>query len=388
MNRYNRRNFFKKTLAAGVLAGAAGSRFSGELSAFEGSVASAADNIPAFQGAEGFGAFSRGGRGGKPVVVSNLKDYIPGKEDPVPGSFRAACEEKGPRTVVFDISGYIELKDHLTLSEPYITISGETAPGGGVCTKNYGLYIATHDVVVRYFRSRPGDEAGRLLDGARSWPVHSLRITPGGRNIILDHCSFSWANDEVCSLGGDGITHITIQWCIISESLNWSTHRKAPHGYGSLIRANGKVSFHHNLFALHRSRSPRPGTYGEGSILFDFRNNLMYKGGSGYTARDPVRMNFMGNYHPDTPFSASGTCDFFEEGNIGRFSGGNRMSEPFEVAPVRTTSANVARREVLNSCGAILPRRDAVDERIIHHVETGSGRLINSADEVGGWPKL
>ena len=342
----------------------------------------------AFPGAEGFGAHSRGGRDGKIIVVSNLKDYIPGKDSVIEGSFRAACEAKGPRIVVFEISGNIGLMDHLTIREPYITISGETAPGGGICTKNYGLYIATHDVIMRYIRSRPGDHVGREQTGGKSWAVHAMRIIPGGRSVILDHCSFSWANDEVCSVGGEGITDITVQWCIISESLNWSTHPKAPHGYGSLIRSNGNVSFHHNLYALHRSRSPRPGTYGEGSILFDFRNNLMYKGGLGYTAADPVRMNFIGNYHPTTPFAATDSCEYYSRGNTGVISGGIKRQEEFDVAPVSTTSAEEAREMIIENCGAILPERDAVDTRVIGYVKTGKGMLINSADEVGGWPEL
>ena len=350
----------------------------------------AGDKIPAFPTAEGAGRFAKGGRGGKVLFVTNLKDYLPGKEEQIPGTLRAACEMKVPRIIIFRISGTIELKAHLKITEPFITIAGQSAPGDGICTKNYGVIIRTHDVVVRHIRFRPGDQIGkgRKKEG-KSWQTAALSIGSPSRNVIIDHCSASWANDEVLSISGAGITDVTVQWCIISESLNDSTHPTGgPHGYGSLIRCNGNVTFHHNLYAFHRSRSPRPGTYGEGSILFDFRNNLMYMGGRGYTSDDPVRMNFVANYHPTTPFKASSTCEYFSDGNIGQIEGGKKRIRSFNVAPVKTTRAEEVREKILESCGAHLPKRDAVDIRVIELVRTGKGMLINSADDVGGWPKL
>jgi hypothetical protein len=228
----------------------------------------------------------------------------------------------------------------------------------------------------------------KLAKSGKKWETDAICIGKPSRNVILDHCSFSWANDEVCSVSGEGITNITVQWCIISESLNKSTHAKGSHGYGSLVRCNGNVTYHHNLYAFHRSRSPRPGTYGEGSILFDFRNNLMHMGGQGYTAQDPVRMNFVGNYHRNTPFKATSTCEYFSSGNDGKMSGGKERKEPYEVAAVTTTSADVAAKAIRESCGAVLPKRDDVDSRIIRMVSNDEGRLIDSADSVGGWPKL
>jgi len=342
-----------------------------------------AENIPAFPGAEGFGAQSRGGRGGKIIFVTNLND------DVRPGSLRAACRAKAPRTVIFRVSGTIELKSTLNIKEPFITIAGQTAPGDGICTKNYGISINTHDVIIRYMRSRPGDEVGRkLAKKGKKWETDAICIGKPSRNVILDHCSFSWANDEVCSVSGEDITDVTVQWCIISESLNNSTHAKGSHGYGSLIRCNGNVSYHHNLYAFHRSRSPRPGTYGEGSILFDFRNNLMHMGGQGYSAKDPVRMNFVANFHRNTPFKATSTCEYFSSENEGKISGGKKRKEPFKVAEVTTTSAETAAKAIIKSCGAILPKRDPVDTRVIQLVKSGKGNLVNSADEAGRWPKL
>lgn len=344
--------------------------------------------LPAFPGAEGAGAGAEGGRGGAVIFVTNLEDYVPGKEAPVAGSLRAAVEAEGPRTILFRLAGTIPLKETLAIRNPYVTIAGQSAPGGGICLKNHAVTISTHDVIVRYLRIRPGDEVGKALARqGKAWSTDALSINTPSRDVIVDHCSMSWANDEVCSVSGADITNVTVQWSIISESLNESTHSKGSHGYGSLIRANGAVSYHHNLYAFHRSRSPRPGTYGEGSILFDFRNNVMYQGGLGYTAEDPVRMNFVGNYHPDTPFKATDTCLYFSEGNNGHFIGGHAQETPFDTAPVMTTSADAARSAVLAGAGALLPALDAVDARVLGLVREGGGQLINGID-ADAWPAL
>ncbi|MFP6632946.1 MAG: pectate lyase, partial [Planctomycetota bacterium] len=351
-------------------------------------------DLPAFPGAEGFGAGAKGGRGGKVFVVTTLEDYKGGKKNVVPGSLRQACDAEGPRIIVFDIAGTIELKNAIVLSKPYVTIAGQTAPGGGICLKDYGLKISTHDVVVRHLRVRPGDIMKRELD--------SISVSAGSRDVIIDHCSASWSIDETLSVSGAGITNITVQWCIISESLNDSFHKKGPHGYGSLVRTNGNVSFHHNLYAHHRSRSPRPGTYGEGSILFDFRNNVIYQGGRGYTAEDPARVNYVGNYIKATGvFSATKTTEMHAADNLveGKEADAkdpwsavkgletkNRKAKPFPAAPVATDDAQSAYRRVLYECGASKPVRDAVDARVIEQVRTGKGGLINSQKQVGGWP--
>lgn len=357
--------------------------------------AHAGERTPAFPGAEGFGAYSKGGRGGRVILVTSLKDYVPRKERSIPGSLRAAVEAKGARMVVFRVSGTIELKGSLSIREPYLTLAGQSAPGGGVCLKSYGTSIGTHDVIVRHVRFRPGDTVGRALaKEGKKWETDALCITAPSRDVIVDHCSTSWANDEVLSVSGADITNVTVQWCIISESLNRSTHVKGPHGYGSLIRTNGNITFHHNLYAFHRSRSPRPGTYGEGSILFDFRNNVVHKGGRGYTAEDPVRMNYVGNYVTKTgSFSATSTATIYFEGNHhdggkvvrGRYK---KREEAFPAAPVATDAAKEAYRKVIESCGAVLPARDAVDERIVRSVRAGKGGTIDSQKQVGGWPEL
>ena len=174
------------------------------------------------------------------------------------------------------------MKRDLTISEPFVTIAGQTAPGGGVCLKNYTLELDTHDVVLRYIRVRPGDIQKGEPDA----------INSSSRNVIIDHCSASWAIDEVLSTNNDS-ANVTVQWCLITESLNRSFHHKGAHGYGSLISGPGEITYHHNLYAFHRSRNPRVG-----DSLLDFRNNVIYGWGdkAGYSGDERPKINYIGNY--------------------------------------------------------------------------------------------
>jgi pectate lyase len=222
--------------------------------------------LPDFPGAEGFGATTPGGRGGRVIYVTTL-------DDSGPGSLRAAIGAQGPRTILFRVGGVIDLQSALVVREPFVTIAGQTAPGGGICLRGDNFGIATHDVVVRFLRVRLGDLRRREVD--------TFSIADGSRNVVVDHCSASWSIDETLSPSGD-ISDVTVQWCIISESLNNSLHSKGPHGYGSLLRATGGVSLHHNLWSHHNGRNPRFGdNYAEGPFpTFDFRNNVIYNWGS------------------------------------------------------------------------------------------------------------
>ena len=356
--------------------------------------------VRAFPTAEGFGAYAKGGRGGQVLFVTNLNDSGP-------GSLRAAVQTKGARYVLFRVSGTIELESSLSIREPYITIAGQTAPGDGVCLKNRELTISAHDVVIRYLRVRPGDELGPSYRArGKGFSPDAISVTRPSHDVIVDHSSASWSIDECVSISGQGITAVTVQWCMITESLNDSFHEKGPHGYGSLLRCNGNVSFHHNLYAHHRSRSPRPGTYGDGSILLDFRNNVIYDS-SGYSAADPVRMNYVGNFirRPrGAVFNIGGDgTRMFVDGNhldgggaknsdpwrlIERTKPRNKMDRPFEVEPVATQDPKAALDAVLKSSGATRPKRDAVDTRVAEQVRSGKGKLIDSQREVGGWAKL
>jgi len=360
--------------------------------------------VRAFPTAEGFGAYACGGRGGRVIFVTNLADYDPELESSIPGSFRAACLEKGPRIVLFNVSGTIELKATLEISEPYLTIAGQTAPGDGICIKNFTtIFQNTHDIIVRYMRFRPGDQLGRELQESNcsNHETDAMSVNRSS-DVIFDHCSASWANDEVSSI--TRCDKVTVQWCFITESLHDSTHHKGPHGYGGLVvtyNTESRVTHHHNLWAFHSARSPRPGTEIDGiGLLYDFRNNLIYKGGRGYSVegRDKIRMNYIGNVIIDSePFRSTSGVQMHVSDNLhdGKDTGWEmitgvftRAEAPFKVEPVRTDQAEAAYQRILEEGGATLPRRDEVDRRIVETIEKREGGLIDSQDEVGGWPVL
>ena len=364
--------------------------------------------IPAFPGAEGFGAQSIGGRGGTVYEVNNLNDSSP-------GSLRAAVEASGPRIVVFRVAGYIELQSDLVINNPYITIAGQTAPGDGICLKNYSLKVLADHVIIRYMRFRLGD--GMLQEKDAVW-------VGAGHHIIIDHCSASWSVDETLSVTTSSVGNVTIQWCMITESLNCSVHEKGCHGYGSLIGGswgNG-YTFHHNLYAHHSGRSPRPGSPFDYitdpcGLIFDFRNNVVYNWGGSYAGYNAdgsngvnsiTKMNFVGNYYK-RGINSSGSYAFMETTKTSKayfnsnwMEGSNppdpwslvifdgtwtqaqkaayKQSSPIPVEPVTTDDAPTAYAMVLADAGAAFPVRDAVDERIIDDVVNGTGRIINCVD--------
>lgn len=360
------------------------------------------DLLPAFPGAEGFGTTTPGGRGGQVLLVENLNDSGP-------GSLRAACEQEGRRMVLFRIAGIIELKTPISIRQPFLTLAGQSAPGDGICLKGRGISVETHDVVIRYLRIRPGDISGEETD--------SLAISRGSRRVVIDHCSTTWSVDENLSPSGD-IADITVQWCLIAEALNRSVHRKGPHGYGTLLRAVGGVSLHHNLWAHNQDRHPRIGdNYGRPPYpLYDIRNNLMYDFAKLSIVGDILEVNYIGNYLRPGPSTAteerylrpSDKADvrFYMEGNyiegdaaatadpkrlFHRLQlGGRRLveivSQPFSVPTVRTVPAARVPELVMKSVGATLPRRDAVDRRIVENCRRRTGSLIDSQKQVGGWP--
>lgn len=374
---------------------------------------SAAGSPIAFPGAEGFGAESKGGRGGRVVEVTTLDDHGP-------GSLREAIDAEGPRTIVFRVGGTIRLLSELRITRSHVTVAGHTAPGGGITLRDHNLVIAADEVIVRYLRVRLGNEGRSESDAI--WLAE-------GRNIILDHVSASWSIDETLSVSQRRSANtlpldlVTVQWSFITESLNHSLHAKGDHGFGSLIRGSkgARYSFHHNLWAHHRARMPRPGNYAgpaedpEGPLM-DFRNNVFYNWAgeySGYNAdRDArARYNFVANYYLRGPQSAPGSVAFeekstgaqawFEENWMDDVEPqdpwslvalradipGYRAPAPFAVAEVETQSADAAFHNVLSSAGNTCPR-DSVDDRVAKSVKDRSGRLIDSQDDVGGWPDL
>ena len=389
----------------------------------------------AFPSAEGYGKYTKGGRGGAVHEVINLNDSGD-------GSLRAAIEASGSRTVVFRVSGNIELESPIRIKNPYITIAGQTAPGDGICLKNHQLIIDADEVIIRYIRVRPGDVSGKDYD-AISGRYH--------KNIIVDHVSASWSTDECMSIYRND--SVTIQWCIISESMFESGHKKGHHGFGGIWGSNYST-YHHNLLAHHSSRNPR---WASGAGYNDYRNNVIYNwgynscyGGERVEDSHPEKLNFftvnmVANYYKPGPATEPGEVSrriaspaFSEktekhgnwyvaknvmEGNT-EVTSNNwegihtkndslafqklKLDKPWPSMPINQQSASEAFNLVLENAGAVLPKRDIIDSRIISETREGKATyegagyklkkkvadasvisgIIDSQNDVGGWPEL
>lgn len=369
----------------------------------------------AFDGAEGCGKYSKGGKGGKEYVVTSLAD------DGSEGTLRYAVEAEGPRVVKFAVSGDIHLEAPLNIENPYISILGQTAPGKGITIRDHNVFITADHTVIRHLRFRLGDKAGVEADA-----LGAKRCS----NLIIDHCSISWAIDENASFYN--INDATIQWCIISEALNASAHHKGEHGYGG-IWGGRNVTFHHNLFAHNKSRNPRfdhPSIYfgpelltGRGTV--DFHNNVVYNwnmkaiyGGEegwfnvreNYFRPGPATKHIDGQW---LEFYTSSTTsmipgNFFIEGNVydvsavrkGGFEGNlpdsekivawkevyssTSVEEPFRIkVQSEIEDAEDAYKAVLKHAGAS-ENRDDIDKRIIKEVKKGKASYKGSRTGLPG----
>ena len=263
------------------------------------SITAAQDRTPAFPGAEGFGRYVTGGRGGNVYHVTSLAD------DGSEGTLRWAFGKAGAKTIVFDVSGTIHLQSALNISIGNVTIAGQTAPGDGICVADYPVAIKANNVIVRYMRFRLGNN-NVLINGADGWDAF------GGfdqQDWMIDHCSVSWSIDECLSVLGNKNT--TVQWCLVAQSLVNSGHSKGAHGYGGNWGGSG-ASFHHNLIAHHGSRTPRLGPRPTTQLdeRMDMRNNVIYNfGGNGCYGGEGMNVNIVNNYYkpgPGTPTDKKG----------------------------------------------------------------------------------
>jgi len=363
-------------------------------------------DIPAFPGAEGGGAFTPGGRGGKIFVVTSLEDS--GK-----GTFREACEALGARTIVFNVSGIIQLKKRISMRAPYVTIAGQTAPGDGICIAGETLEIDTHDVIIRYMRFRRGaTEVTRRDDALGGNPIG---------NIIVDHCSVSWGLDENISLYRHQFQandkskleklpacNITIQNTISSEGLDTYNH-----AFGSTIGGLNST-FMRNLWADNISRNASIGMYGDfnfvNNVIFNWWNrsldggdyrsmfniiNNYFKPGPITPTDQPIRYRILkpesgymkprtygrayvdGNYIVGSPevtkdnWNGGVQLEDHSEAETKNYLELIKQPKPFSMPNITIMKAEEAYEFVLKNVGATLPKRDAVDERIIKQVRTG-----------------
>ena len=392
----------------------------------------------AFPGAEGGGMYATGGRGGRVIHVTTLAD------NNSEGSLRWAVSQSGARTVVFDVAGTIELAGTLNINKGDLTIAGQTAPGDGICLKNYRVAINASNVVIRYIRCRMGDEK-KTEDDAMNIMTH----TNGQfKNIVIDHCSLSWSTDECASFYG--MNDFTLQWCIISESLRNSVHGKGSHGYGG-IWGGENATYHHNLLAHHDSRNPRidhdyvstqkgPVSL-VNNVIYNWGGNTCYGGESANNNGEFKKYNVINNYYkpgPATnsrkiwfidPTTSCSNCSGLNAGPVvpGHFyMSGNYMygksamtadnwtgtsASSATIAKIKADApfgyesnptslsihgAEAALDAVLAHAGASLAR-DSVDERVTKETKDGTfthkgsngstGGLIDTQSDVGGWPE-
>jgi hypothetical protein len=387
---------------------------------------SLASQVPAFPGAGGGGMYATGGRGGRVIYVTSLADTN------TQGTLRWAVGQTGARIIMFKVSGTITLTSALRISNGNVTIAGQTAPGDGICLRNYEMNVSADNVIIRFMRFRLGNAISTVESDA-IWGRYR-------KNIIIDHCSMSWSIDECASFYSN--ENFTLQWSVIAESLNNAGHSKGAHGYGGLWGGKN-ASFHHNLLAHHNSRNPRFNGWKRSGLSYtnpldeervDFRNNVIYNAGdnSSYGGEAAGKYNIVGNYIKYGPATKSSIrfkvtqVDIDASSSYGQRFGtyyiqdnyvfgssantqnnwlgvtyasgvsqtSARASVPFACTPIMQHPAEVAFERVLDYAGASLVR-DAIDTRIAHETRTGTATftgsvtkrpgIIDTPNDVGGY---
>lgn len=397
------------------------------LSPSEAQPAASGDRITAFPGAQGWAACTPGGRGGQLVRVTTLASDGP-------GSFREAVLTKGRRIVVFEVGGVIDLeKKSVRIREPFVTIAGQTAPSPGITFIRGGIQIETHDVVIQHIRVRPGEAGAAKRSG---WEVDAI-ATAGACNVIVDHCSCTWATDENLSASGprfqgdtveewrQGTSHsITFSNCIIAEGLDRSTHGKGAHSKGSLIHDNAtEIAIVANLYASNVNRNPLFKGGARGVIVNNFIFNPKTRAihyrlppkewtGREYATGQMVIVGNVMNAGPDTNrglpllnYDGDGPCEIYLEDNIAVDRAGKEVRplaavssrgpagvcrmmdrKPLWPEGLKAMPANEVKDYVLRSAGARPWDRDEIDKRIVRGALDGTGRIIDSEQDVGGYP--
>lgn len=373
--------------------------------------------IPVLPGVSGFGLETKGGQGGKIIIVKNLNSN--GK-----GTLAEALSYNGPRIIVFEVAGYIDLgKKSLKIKNPYITIAGQTAPSPGITLINGGLGIGTHDVIIQHIKVRPGD-AGEVKKGG--WEVDGIG-NEGAFNVIIDHCSTSWSTDENLSASGprfEGKTpdewrqntshKITISNCIIAQGLSNSTHSKGEHSKGSLIHDNAtEILVYGNLYADNVERNP----FFKGGVQGSIVNNYIYNPGKAaihyalveseweghewITGKMSVEGNYI-EYGPNTSENIAagkfgGPVDVYWQDNtivtkfpVKEFSGKPTLVDKRPVWPegLVPLPASEIKKLVLKNAGAFPWDRDQIDKKIVAGALNGNGKIIDSESDAGGYPPV
>jgi pectate lyase len=383
--------------------------------------AAARTQMQAFAGAEGFGREATGWRGGDVVKVTTL-------EDRGPGSLRACAEGDRPRGCIFEVGGTIEVDSTIAVASN-VYLAGQTAPGDGVQLRLRGALespltiLAAHDVVIRHLRLRPGSpwQSASSVDGIAILDSH---------DVILDHLSLQYSTDELLSIGGlRGSAHdITVQDSLLAWGLDRANHPKGKHSKGALICSMdskgecGRISLLRNLFAHNRDRNPDVQGTSIGPV--EIINNVFYdpisQFGEFYDIAGDLRANYIGNTvmsgpstrRSDVPYALEILNDYsptfdamvYVRGNIdgAHRSGASEPEElvvhpggrqwlaraPFLPVTVEAMDAEAARAFVLANAGATRPARDTLDRQAIEDVINRSGRVVDDAEEAGGWPSL
>ena len=373
--------------------------------------------LPVLPGVSGFGLDTQGGQGGKIIRVTTLAKV--GE-----GSLAEAIRYDGPRIIVFEVAGVINLeRSVLEIDNPYLTIAGQTAPYPGITLIQGGIRIKTHDVIIQHLKVRPGEAGQEKKSG---WEVDGIATTKGAYNVIIDHCSVTWSTDENISASGprfegenvnewrENTSHrVVISNCIIAEGLRNSTHKKGEHSKGSLIHDNAtEILIFGNLYAHNVRRNPfcKGGTqvavlnnyiYNPGTAAIHYNLSASEWEGFGWVtgklvavgnaieAGTDTHRKFTGGRFHNGPLEVYWQDNMLSAGRASDvFSGEHTLvnEAPFWPKGLEAMPAKNVKQSVLQHAGAFPWQRDAIDQRIIEEVRAGKGRIIDSEKEVGGYP--